>query len=201
MMEPDLEIRRLLDVMPASGRMGTKIISQPRQPQVMTYQTPQFGWQVQPIEINFDLWSQLPQPQRDLLLLRAVSWLRVSNWWKVDLYQGAGAVGLLSLLVELVQGDVMGIVAAAGLSTIAATQIWRTTRGLRIALDADQTAIQVAHRRGYRETDAAQHLLAAIQAVHRLEGQTSLPFNELIRSQNLRTIAGLSATAVPSELK
>ena len=34
-MEPNIEIRRLLDVMPASGRMMTKIVSKPEQKQVI----------------------------------------------------------------------------------------------------------------------------------------------------------------------
>jgi hypothetical protein len=34
-MESNIEIRRLLDVMPASGRMMTKIVSKPEQQQVI----------------------------------------------------------------------------------------------------------------------------------------------------------------------
>ncbi len=34
-MEPNVEIRRLLDVMPASGRMTTKIVSKPEQAKVI----------------------------------------------------------------------------------------------------------------------------------------------------------------------
>ena len=199
--EPELEIRRLRDVMPASGRMGVQLRSQPRQAQVIALPPPRLGWQVQTIEINFKLWGQLPQPQRDLLLLSAVSGLSASHGWKVDLYQVAGAAGLISLLVEWVQGDAIGIVAAAGLSAIAATQIWRTTRGLRVALAADQTAIQVAQRRGYADVEAAQHLLAAIESVSHLEGQPQLSFNDLIRSQNLRAITGLTTVGVPSDLR
>ena len=191
-MEPDHEICRLLDIMPASGRMRTRLTSQPSQSQVIVYRLPRLGWQAQPIEINFALWDQVPQPQRDLLLLSAVSWLQMSNWWKADLYQGAGAAGLISLLVEIAQGDAIGIIAAAGLSAIAINQAWRTPRGLRVVLDADLRAIQIAQRRGYSEPDAAQHLLDAIQSVHRLEGHTNLSFNNLIRSQNLRAITGLT---------
>jgi hypothetical protein len=197
--DPEGEIRRLLDIMPASGRMGAKITSQPAQPQVIVYRMSRWGGQAQPIEINFGLWGQLPLPQRDLLLLAAVSWLKVSTWWKVDLYQGAGVAGLISFLVELAEGDVIGLVAAAGLSAIAATQAWRTTRGLRVILDADQTAIQVAKRRGYSEPEAAQHLLKGLQAVNHLEGHPRLSFNDLIRTQNLRAIAGLTPIGVPSE--
>ena len=74
-MEPNIEIRRLLDLMPASGRMMTKIVSKPEQKQVIDAAFPLPLSQARPIYINFDLWRRLPKPQRDLLLLQRVCWL------------------------------------------------------------------------------------------------------------------------------
>ena len=66
---------------------------------------------------------------------------------------------------------------------------------------ADEAAIRVAQRRGYSQTEAAQHLLSAIEAVAQIEGRPSLNFTELIRCQNLRAIAGLSPVGIPEKIK
>jgi len=200
-MNPEPEIRRLIDIMPASGRMLTKIVSKPQQTTVIESPFPLPWSQERPIFINFDLWRRLPKPQRDLLLLRTVSWLIGIKWFKPDLYQGVVLAGLLGGIVELVQGDAVGVVVATGLSAIASTQIWRSTRSSQSELDADAAGIKVAIRRGYTESEAAQHLLFAIEAVAQIEGRSGLNFTELIRSQNLRAIAGLSPVGVPDTVK
>jgi Protein of unknown function (DUF3318) len=197
---PEPEIRRLLDVMPASGRMAAKIVSKPQQTQVISYHAP-LPWGGQPISINFDLWSQLSRPKRDLLVLRAVGWFKVSSWFKLDVYQGLVAASLLGAGVEFVQLDTVGVAVSGGLGAIAVLQIWRNSRGTKIELAADEEAVRVAQRRGYSEADAAQQLLWATQAVATLENRPNLDFNELIRCQNLRAIAGLSPESVPETLK
>lgn len=200
-MNPEPEIRRLRDLMPASGRMLTKIISKPQQTAVIETPFPMPWLRDRPIYINFDLWRRLPRPQRDMLLLSTVSWLINIKWFKPDLYQGVVIAGLLGGMVELMQGDAVGVVVATGLSAIAGGQIWRSTRRCQTHLDADTDALKVALRRGYTETEAAQHLLAAIASVAEIEGRVSLNFTELIRSQNLRAIAGISPVGVPESVK
>ena len=200
-MNPEPEIRRLLDLMPASGRMLTKIVSKPQQTTVIESPFPLPWSQERPIFVNFDLWRRLPKPQRDLLMLRTVSWLIGIKWFKLDLYQGVVLAGLLGGIVELVQGDAVGVVLSTSLSAIASTQIWRSTRSTESELDADAGAIKVATRRGYTESEAAQHLLSAIEAVVQIEGRSGLNFTELIRCQNLRVIAGFSPVGVPDTVK
>jgi hypothetical protein len=200
-MNPEPEIRRLIELMPASGRMLTKIVSKPQQSRVIETPFPVPWSQDRPILINFDLWRRLPKPQRDLLLLRAVCWLLGIKWFKPDLYQGLSLAGLLGGIIELAQADAVGVVVAGSLSAIAATQVWRSTRSSQTELDADEAAIKVATRRGYTETEAAQYLLAGIEAVAELEGRSGLDFTELIRSQNLKAIAGLSPVGVPEKVK
>jgi len=200
-MNPEPEIRRLLDLMPASGRMLTKIVSKPQQTTVIESPFPLPWSQERPIFVNFDLWRRLPKPQRDLLMLRTVSWLIGIKWFKPDLYQGVVLAGLLGGIVELVQGDAVGVVLSTSLSAIASTQIWRSTRSTESELDADAGAIKVATRRGYTESEAAQHLLLAIEAVAQIEGRSGLNFKELIRCQNLRVIAGFSPVGVPDTVK
>jgi hypothetical protein len=40
-------------------------------------------------------------------------------------------------------------------------------------------------------------LLTAIEAVGKIEGRSGLNFSELIRCQNLKTVAGLSTVGIP----
>jgi hypothetical protein len=200
-MEPTTEITRLVDIMPASGRMICKIISKPEQKTVIESPYPLPWTGAREIWINFDLWSRLSQQQRDLLLLRTVSWLIGIKWFKPDVYQGLVVAAILGGVVELVQRDVVGVVIAGGLTALASTQIWRSNNSSQTQLSADETALKVAIRRGYSETEAAQSLIRAIDAVAQIEGRSSLDFVELLRRQNLRAIANLSPVGVPETIK
>jgi hypothetical protein len=201
MSNPQSEIYRLIDLMPASGRMTCKIVDKPEQHQVMAAPLP-LPWQTRLIEINFDLWSRLPKPQRDLLLLRSVCWLTDIKWFKPSLNQALLAAGAIGALVEAAQSDAIGVVAAGGLTALAATQLWRNHRTPRREFEADEAAVQVAQRRGYSsEADAARHLLNGIESIARLEQRPHLSFIELLRCQNLRSIAGLSPVGVPEALR
>lgn len=200
-MEPTTEIRRLLDLMPASGRMMTKIVNKRDQNKVIDFTFP-LPWQPQRrILINFDLWSRLDSPQRDLLLLRTVSWLTSIKWFKPDIYQGVVLAGIVGVSVETIQADVVGTLVAGGLSAIALTRIWRSYHSSQFELNADLGAISVAIRRGYNQTEAAKHLYYAIEAVAKIERRSHLDFIELIRCQNLRAIAQLSPIGVPDSIK
>ncbi len=196
-MDPAIESYRLLDIMPASGRMLTKIQSKPQQPTVIESPFPKPWEKPRLIFVNFDLWSRLSQSQRDLLMLRTVCWQLGIQWFKFDIYQGLVAAGVLGTLFELVQVDAVGLVIAGSLTGLASAQIWRNQRSSQSELLADEAAIRVAQRRGYTETEAAQYLLEAIQTMAKIEARPSLSFTELIRCQNLRAIAGISALGVP----
>ncbi|MGJ5672103.1 MAG: DUF3318 domain-containing protein [Nostochopsis sp.] len=198
-MEPIAEIRRLFDVMPASGRIMTKILSKSEQAKVIDVSFPLPWNRERPIYINFDLWRWLTKPQRDLILLRTVCWLIGVRWFKPDIYQGIAIAGILSALVEFWQTDPVGVLVAGGLTTLAVYRITAINRSQHSELDADEAAIKVAQRRGYSEAEAAQHLLSAIETVTKIEGRNVLSFHELIRCQNLRAIAGLSSVGVPNK--
>jgi hypothetical protein len=195
-MNPVSEITRLLDLMPASGRMWTKLVEQPNQPTVIAAKFPLPWTEVRPITINFDLWQKLPQPQRDLVLLHVVCWLIGIRWVRVGFYQGLAAVGLTGMGLEVLLGNPTGVVTAGGLTAIAISRIWRKNRSTQALQLADEAAIQVAQRRGYSEPEAARHLLEGMAAVAELEGR-SLTVTELIRSQTLRPIAGLGTKQRP----
>lgn len=201
-MSVESESRRLLELMPASGRMLTKIVSKPQQSRVIDAPfSPPWNRNGSPIYINFDLWRRLPKGQRDLLLLRATTSLIGIKWLKPDLYQGITVAGLVGLSVQTVQGDILGMIAAGGLTAIAAYQIWRSNRSVQRELDADEAAIKVALRRGYNSVEAAKNLLEGIEESAQLEGRSSLSFTELIRCQNLKVMANLSPIGVPDVVK
>lgn len=185
------EIYRLIELMPASGRMFTKIVSKPEQSVAIAAQFPLPWTQTRLITIHFDLWSQLSQPQRDLLLLRTVSWLAAVQWTKPDLPKRWVGAGAAVVLVEVLRVDAVGIaVTMAGLAALAGTQIWRKSRSHQVELEVDEKAVRIAQRRGYGEAEAAYHLAEAIAAVAQIEGRPSLNIAELVRCQNLRAIAG-----------
>ncbi|NJK99780.1 MAG: DUF3318 domain-containing protein [Spirulinaceae cyanobacterium RM2_2_10] len=189
-MNPDVEIARLRELMPASGRMFVRVYNKPQQAVVLETPFPK-PWKrdVRPVQINFDLWQELPLEQRDLLFLRAVTWLVGIKWLKPDWYQGLALAGVVGTAVELSQGDAMGVLVAGGLSAIAVRQLWQSFRGAQREVEADEGAIATAQRRGYSRAAAAANLLAALEATARLEGRRGLSFREALRAQNLRVLA------------
>ncbi|MEM8638379.1 MAG: DUF3318 domain-containing protein [Cyanobacteria bacterium P01_G01_bin.54] len=197
-MNPDLEIQRLRDLLPASGRMKT-LIRPARQTRIVIdapFPKP-WQWGDRRVSISFNQWAQLSEPQRDLLLLRTTSWLMAIRWFEPDWYQGLVAVALGSALFELIQQDAVGIVVSGGLGAIALRQIWQTFRSPEREVAADNQAIQIAQRRGYAFNDAVNGLLTAIQTVAQLEGRTSLSYIELLRCQSLRAQRNLPTTPAP----
>jgi len=193
------EIARLRDLLPASWRMTTSIKSKPEQPELIA------SSQILPwakgtqVEINFRLWRQLVEAERDLLVLREISWRQQTKWLQVGIYQGVGGLAIVGGIIEAVQGDVTGIAIAILLGTIGINQILRGNKSSQMQVLADNEAIAVAQKRGYREDEAARALLEAIPAAAKLSGRDKPEFTELIRCQNLKAIAGLSKTTIPDK--
>ena len=200
-MSIDAEISRLLDIMPASGRMLTKIISQPQQSKVIDAPfAPPWNREGRPIYINFDLWRRLPRGQRDLLILRSTSSLINIRWFKPDINQLIVLAGTIGLMVETGQGDAVGMLVAGGLTAISVRQIWRDNRSIQRELDTDEAAIKFALRLGYTEIEAAQNLVQGIENAAKIEGRSILNFTELIRSQHLKSLANISSIDVPETI-
>ncbi|MBD0335011.1 MAG: DUF3318 domain-containing protein [Cyanobacteria bacterium Co-bin13] len=196
-MDPNAEINRLRDLMPATGRMKTRLMLNDSQPNLIRAEVPRPWNQTHPVTLNLGLWQQLTEPQRDLLFLRTVCWVTAVNLLRPDWYQGLAVTGALGTVFELSQGDAVGVLTAAGLATLAGVQLWRTSRGVRVETAADEKAVEVAQRRGYTATEAAQALLTAIEMVPRIEEHGVLSAIDLIRCQNLRAVAGFSPAPLP----
>jgi len=198
----DQEINRLLDIMPASGRMFAKIINKPQQNKVIDAPTPKpWGSATRPIYINFDMWRQLSRGERDLLLLATVNSVLAIQWFKPDIYQAVSLAGITGVVVEAIQRDAVGVVVAGSLTAIAIAQIWRSNQSVQKYLESDEKALQVAVRRGYTEVEAARYLLSAIETLPQLENRSNLDFVELLRCQNLRVIGNISPVGIPENLR
>jgi len=195
------EVTRLKELMPASGRMKTRIIIDDRQSTVVETPFPRPWHKSHPITINWRLWQELSASQRDLLFLHNVCWLTAVRLIKPELYQGIAAVGLLGTVFEAFQTDAVGILAAGGLTAIAAGQVWRTNTGNQAKLDADDTAIRVAQRRGYSERDAVRHLLEALEIVPFIEGRGGMNYTELLRAQQLKSRLGTVNAPPPERIR
>lgn len=201
MVNTNAEITRLKDLMPASGRMKTRLMIDDRQSTVIETPFPRPWQRSHPITLNWRLWQELSVSQRDLLFLHNVCWLTSVQLLKPELYQGVAAVGLLGTVFELLQTDAVGILAAGGLTAIAASQVWRSNTGNQAKLDADETAIRVAQRRGYSERDAVRHLLEAIEAVPLIEGRGGMNYTELLRAQQLKSRLGTVKAPPPERIR
>ncbi len=197
MVNPNAEISRLRELMPASARMKTKLMLNDRQMDVIKAEFPRPWQQAHTVSINLGLWQRLAPAQRDLLFLRTVSWLSLANVLKPTPYQALAGAGLAGGFVELTQGDAVGMLAGVAVTALASWQIWRGVKGPQIEVAADDKAIQVALRRGYDQPSAAIALMQAIEAVPSLEGRQVLTVNELIRCQNLRVQAEPFEQPVP----
>lgn len=200
-MSQDAEFARLIDLMPASGRMYTKLVQKSLQARAIETPFP-LPWNrgMRRISINYEFWRRLAQPQRDLLLLRAVCWLTQIRWFKPDLYQGAVAAAIAPKPPET-RTPMASPWESSTKAAIAAAQIWRQNRSIQAELDADEAAVKVAQRRGYDPVEAAKHLLKGIEAAAAVEGRPKLSFAELMRCQNLRVRANLSPIGVPDSVR
>lgn len=190
------EIEYLRDLMPASGRMLVKLIVKADRQATIEAPFP-YPWQrSRKIYLNIHHWRQLSRAERDLLLLRTVSWVIGIRWLKWDWYRAATIAGTIATIAETAQGDPLGIVAAGSLTAFAARQVWRRSRSSDQDISADEAAVSLAQRRGYGAETAALSLVQAIEHVAELEGRPSLEFTEILRCQNLRAIARLSSEPV-----
>ena len=199
MVNPNTEITRLKELMPASARMKIRIILNDRQISVIKAEFPRPWQRSHTVTLNIDLWQHLAPAERDLLFLRTISWVMLANPLKPNGYHLLAGAGVAGGLLDLVQGDAVGLLAAGAVAALAGWPVWRGLNGLPMELPADDRAVQVAQRRGYTQTDAFKGLIRALEAVPPLEGRRVLTQAELMRCQNLRSQTRLTEfSSVPT---
>lgn len=196
---PNVEIARLKELMPASARMKIKIILKDHQIPVIKAEFPRPWQSSHPVTLHMELWQHLAVAERDLLFLRTISWVMLANLLKPKGYQLLAGAGVAGGVLELMKGDAVGLLAAGGVTALAGWQLWRGVNGPQTEMAADDRAVQVAQRRGYSQSDAANALIRAIEAVPALEGRRVPTQTELMRCQNLRTQTRLTEfSSVPT---
>jgi hypothetical protein len=198
MLDPATEIARLKDLLPASWRMNTVIKSSLEQGQVISSTMPQPWQKTIKVMLNFSLWDKLSRVERDLLLLREVSFRQQTSWFRIGPYQAITGFAGVGAVLQLNQTDLAGAAIALMLGLISGWQVWRQSQSEQVQLQADLEAIKAAERRGYTEITATQALLEAIAHCAQLEGRTTPTFTELLRSQQLRAILGEAAVPSPT---
>jgi hypothetical protein len=195
------EILRLRDLLPASWRMSTEIKGG-RDPAQVIASKPIAPWKSSTtVYINFGLWFQLSEAQRDLLFLREVSWRQNSKWFKLETYQLATLAAVIFTIPEVVQFDPAGMSLGFLFTTVAVKQVLKQAKSNKVQIDADNEAIAVAKMRGYTDINAARSLLDAIKTVAKLENRGAPDFVDLVRCQNLRAIGGLSSVGVSGNVE
>jgi len=195
-MQLDAEINHLLDLMPASGRMYTKLVSNPNmRSKVIDYPVTRLWLKnLRPIYINFELWQELSRSQRDLLLLHAVSRLINIGFFKPSLKQFIIAFGIVALIFEFTRSDVIGIIASGALVTY---MVRRPSSGddREEIQKADEQAIATAIRRGYSYLPAINALLESIERTAQLENR-ALSSKELLRVKYLKKLMERSPSSL-----
>ena len=104
MVNPNTEIARLKELMPASARMKIKIILNDRQIPVIKANFPRPWQSSHPVSLNMDLWQHLGVAERDLLFLRTIHWVMLANVLKPNGYQLLAGAGVAGGVLELMQG-------------------------------------------------------------------------------------------------
>ncbi|MEO0408064.1 MAG: DUF3318 domain-containing protein [Cyanobacteria bacterium P01_A01_bin.135] len=183
----DAELGRLAELLPASGRMWCRLVSAPKQKRAIAAGMPKPWNRSHTIGINLERWQQLPEGQRDLLLLRTVGWSTAVQWLKPNLSTALLSIGAVGTAVELFQSNAAGIILFSGLSVVAVRQIWRSQRSIDVEKMADVAGVRVAMRRGYTLPDAVRNLVAGIKALPELEGRAET-VDELVRCQALKSM-------------
>jgi len=178
--------------------MNTVIKSSLEQGQVISSTMPQPWQKTIKVMLNFSLWDKLSRVERDLLLLREVSFRQQTSWFRIGPYQAITGFAGVGAVLQLNQTDLAGAAIALMLGLISGWQVWRQSQSEQVQLQADLEAIKAAERRGYTEITATQALLEAIAHCAQLEGRTTPTFTELLRSQQLRAILGEAAVPSPT---
>jgi hypothetical protein len=187
MANPQAEIQRLRDLLPASLRPLLAIEPIVSGSPDLIRIKPHPPWQPTGVlQIQFSRWISIPQGQRDLLFLREAGWFDSRNWLQPGLYQGIAAAGSLATVVELALHNPFSVLLAGGVTGLAVRQIWQNLNDDNVHFNADEFALRRAQYRGYDRREAARHLVTALETVQRLDKSDAL---NVMRLQRLQAIA------------
>ena len=184
------EVERLLDLLPAGMRGSVEVVAAPdRQTRIIKGRR-LFPWRnrlrlsIKPYE-----WRQFTPNQRASLFLHKVGYHSWAMTRQMDFYMALAAFGGVSLAVESVQQDPIGIAVSGGLSSLALWQWRQDQTNDRRLLAADAYAVDRLVLRGMSRWQAVEALGQALHVEAHLEGRSGNDLLDIVRYQNLKRLA------------
>ncbi|MEO1133267.1 MAG: DUF3318 domain-containing protein [Cyanobacteria bacterium J06639_1] len=184
------ELTRLQELLPASSRDKIEILPAPDHQIEVICGSRVLPWQRRlKIYIRPREWQQLTPNQRSSLFLHKVGYHSPAITRQLDLFLSIAAFGGVSLIVECVQRDPVGIAVSGGLSTLSLWLLRRDRTADRRLLAADAYAVDRLVLRGLPRIQAVESLGQALHVEAQLEGRSGNEILDVLRYQNLKRLA------------
>lgn len=184
------EISRLQALLPPSSRDKVEILPAPAHQVEIIAGSRLLPWQRRlKIFIRPPEWQQLSPNQRSSLFLHKVGYHSPAITRQLDLFLSVAAFGGVSLIVECVQRDPVGIAVSGGLSTLSLWLLRRDRTADRRLLAADAYAVDRLVLRGLPRVQAVESLGQALYAEAQMEGRSGNDLLDVLRYQNLKRLA------------
>ncbi|GAB4218145.1 MAG: DUF3318 domain-containing protein [Synechococcales cyanobacterium] len=184
------EIERLLDLLPSGMRGNVDIVAAPPRQTVIIKGRRLFPWRQRlRLSIKAYEWRQFSPSQRSSLFLHKVGYHSWAMTRQMDLYMAVAAFGGISLAVESVQQDPIGMAVSGGLSSLALWQWRKDQTNDRRLLAADAYAVDRLVLRGMNRGQAVEALGQALHVEAHLEGRSGNDLLDIVRYQNLKRLA------------
>ncbi|MEM9154097.1 MAG: DUF3318 domain-containing protein [Cyanobacteria bacterium P01_F01_bin.33] len=184
------EVTRLQALLPASSRDKIDILPAPDHQVEIIAGSRVLPWQRRlKIFIRPQEWQRLSLNQRSSLFLHKVGYHSPAITRQLDLFLSIAAFGGISLIVECVQRDPIGIAVSGGLSTLSLWLLRRDRTADRRLLAADAYAVDRLVLRGLPRIQAVESLGQALYAEAQIEGRSGNELLDVLRYQNLKRLA------------
>ncbi|MEM6445363.1 MAG: DUF3318 domain-containing protein [Cyanobacteria bacterium P01_D01_bin.123] len=184
------EVTRLQALLPASSRDKIDILPAPDHQVEIIAGSRVLPWQRRlKIFIRPQEWQRLSLNQRSSLFLHKVGYHSPAITRQLDLFLSIAAFGGISLIVECVQRDPIGIAVSGGLSTLSLWLLRRDRTADRRLLAADAYAVDRLVLRGLPRIQAVESLGQALYAEAQMEGRSGNELLDVLRYQNLKRLA------------
>ncbi|MEM9511754.1 MAG: DUF3318 domain-containing protein [Cyanobacteria bacterium J06642_2] len=184
------EVTRLQALLPASSRDKIDILPAPDHQVEIIAGSRVLPWQRRlKIFIRPQEWQRLSLNQRSSLFLHKVGYHSPAITRQLDLFLSIAAFGGISLIVECVQRDPIGIAVSGGLSTLSLWLLRRDRTADRRLLAADAYAVDRLVLRGLPRIQAVESLGQALYAEAQMEGRSGNDLLDVLRYQNLKRLA------------
>lgn len=184
------EVMRLKELLPASSREDIEVLGASISQTEVIRGRRLFPWQKQlKITIKPRDWEQFSPNQRSTIFLHTVGYFSPSLTRSLDFYAALAGLGGVSLMVEGVQKDPVGIAVSGSLGGLAIWQLIKDRNSDRRLLAADAYAVDRLVLRGLDRIQAVEALGQALHLEARLEGRSGNDVVDVLRYQNLKRLA------------